>query len=139
MDVCECMDGLLDDWMHAWLGECVCGLIVSSSLGLRDIKPRQRPLPIGLRGFTLRQRTSKFTTNKKPMHTLNQPCIHPIIHPSNHPSVHSPTHPFTHPSVHPPIHPPIHHRNPQSTHPSVHPYATAYRASESMVSRQKAE
>src|SRR6218665_2194265 len=104
MDVCECMDGLLDDWMHAWLGECVCGLIVSSSLGLRDIKPRQRPLPIGLRGFTLRQRTSKFTTNKKPMHTLNQPCIHPIIHPtirpSTHPHTHSPICSSTHPSIH---------------------------------------
>ena len=40
----ECTDGGLDGWMiNAWLGECVRWSFVSSSLGLREINPRQRP------------------------------------------------------------------------------------------------
>jgi len=34
---------LMDGWLDAWVCECVCWLIVSSSLGLREINPRQRP------------------------------------------------------------------------------------------------
>src|SRR6218665_1570837 len=84
-----------------------------------------------------------------PIHSFS-PCIHPPIH-SPTPSIHSP-HPFPHPPVHPPIqsstnpsplsppvHTPIYSRNPPFTHPSFNPYATAYRASESILSRQKAE
>ena len=44
--MCGWVDGRMFDvvgWLDAWVRECVCWLIVSSSLGLREIKPRQRP------------------------------------------------------------------------------------------------
>src|SRR6218665_3055178 len=45
MWVSERTDDWMDDWMRGLVN--VCWLTVSSSLGLREIRPRQRPLPIG--------------------------------------------------------------------------------------------
>jgi len=90
------------------------------SLGLREIKPRQRPPAFRLTGFTPRQRPSRSTTNKQPTHTFTQPCIHTLIHTSIHPP-----HPFTHPSTHTSIHPPFH----SVTHPFIHPSIHSFHAS----------
>src|SRR6218665_40588 len=84
-----------------------------------------------LTGFMPRQRPSRSTTNKQPIHALSQPCIQSSI---THPPINSPTHPFTHPFNHPPIRSPIHPSIPppaplflhqpihSPTHPSIHPY-----------------
>src|SRR6218665_3601650 len=113
----------------------MCVLVVSSGLGLREIKPHQRPLPTGLTGLrhargsaglllTNKQRT--YSTN----HASNHPIIHPTIHPYTHPHIHSPPHSFTHPFIHPStmrppthplIHPFSHPNNPSSMHPYAHP------------------
>src|SRR6218665_3278533 len=129
-----------------WL-MCVCWLTVSSSLGLREINPRQSPHCLyRLTGFTPRQRPSRSTTNKQPTHTHS--TNHASIHPPSHPSVHSPTytytHPFNHSSIHPPvqtlIYPPVRTTLHQSIHhPSVHPNATVCHASESIPSLQSEE
>src|SRR6218665_370591 len=111
-----------------------CLLVVARAYG--RLSHARGPLPIGLRGFTPRQRPSRSTTNKQPTHTLNQPYIQSSIQPSVrsltrtsiHPPIHSPTHPFTHssihphPFIHPPIHPPIpiHPNNPPSPS-TIHP------------------
>jgi len=41
--MCGWVYGRMVGWMDDRMGECLCWLIVSSSLGLREIKPRQRP------------------------------------------------------------------------------------------------
>src|SRR6218665_1668385 len=117
--------------LDAWRGECVCWLFVSSSLGLREINPRQRPPAYRLTGFTPRQRPSRSTSNLQTTHTLNQPTMHLIIHPFNHPSVHSPTHSFPPLFIQPPFHsstisPSIHHSSIHSPiqttlYPSIRP------------------
>src|SRR6218665_354998 len=102
-----------------WL-MCVCWLTVSSSLGLREINPRQRPHCLyRLTGFTPRQRPSRSTTNKQPTHThtFNQPCIHP----STQPSVRPLTHIYLHPSIQPLIHPNTHLSTRPNHPPSIHP------------------
>src|SRR6218665_3858734 len=75
-----------------------------------------------LTGFMPRQRPSRSTTNKQPIHALSQPCIQSSI---NHPPINSPTHPFTHPFNHPPIRSPIHSPTrppfPSPTHPFTNP------------------
>src|SRR6218665_2653555 len=88
------------------------------------------------------------------IHSPTHPFIHPSIHPpsTHEPSIQSPIHPHVHSStlsfIHPsiPIHPfspsihtPIHPRNSPSTNPSVYLCATAYRASEFIPNRQRAE
>ena len=103
----------------------MCRLFVSSSKGLREIKPRQRPPAYRLTGFYATPEAQQvYYQQTTDAHT--QPTIHPL----NHPSAHSPKHPFTHPSIHPPIsssiHPPIHPpipihpNNPPSIHLSIH-------------------
>src|SRR6218665_639551 len=111
----------MDDWMFGLVNVCVgCLLAVAWAYG--RLSHARGPLPIGLRGFTPRQRPSRSATNKQPTHTFNQPCIHSSIHsticPYTHPHIHSPT-----PSIHPPIHSPtpsIHPLYP-FTHPSIQP------------------
>src|SRR6218665_3282898 len=49
MWVSERTDGWMDDWMHDLVN--VYWLFVSSSMGLREIKPRQRPPAYRLTGF----------------------------------------------------------------------------------------
>src|SRR6218665_244980 len=119
----------------------MCWLIVSSSLGLREIKPRQRPPAYRLTGFLRHARdpAGLLLTNKQRTHSTNHASNHPSIQPSvctlthtfihppihsptisfiHHPSVHSPTHSFIHPSKQLSIYP--------STHPSVRPNATVF-------------
>src|SRR6218665_3767670 len=105
------MVGYMNDWTHGCV--YVCWLIVSSSMGLREINPRQRPPAyIGLRALRhARGPAGLLLTNNQ--HKYIHPTLHPTIHSSNHPFVHSPTHPFTHPSIHTFINTSIH------SHPSI--------------------
>src|SRR6218665_3796435 len=98
----------MDDWMLGLVNVCVgCLLVVAWAYG-RLSHARGR-LPIGLRGFTPRQRPSRSTTYQQPStHSTN----HASNHPSNHLSDHSPPHPSIRPSIHPSIlpilQPPVH-------------------------------
>src|SRR6218665_3986934 len=93
----------------------MCRSFVSSSLGLREINPRQRPpcrQAYGLYATPEAQQVYyQQTTN-----THIRPITRPITHPSNLTSVHSPIHPFTHLIHSTPI-----HSSTQSIHP-LHPF-----------------
>src|SRR6218665_1617646 len=105
------MVGWMDDWMQGLVTVCIgCLLVVAGAYG--RLGHARGPLPIGLRGFTPRQRPSRSTTNKQQTHTFNQPCIQSSIQPYTYPHINSPTHPLIHPTTHPPIH--------SSTHPFIH-------------------
>src|SRR6218665_1453181 len=119
----------LDDWMHGLVNMCVCWLFVSTGLGLRDINPRQRPLPIDLRAFRhARGPRGLLLTNNRysnsARYASNHPSIQvdgrmvrPLTHKSIYPPIHSPTYPFTYTSTKPSIHSPSH----LSTHIPIHP------------------
>src|SRR6218665_2912519 len=105
--MCELLYRRMIEWINdsdAWLGECGYWLFASSSLGLREYTPRQRPLAYKLTGFTPRQMPSRSTTNKRPTHTFTQPSVRTVAHTSIHPPIHSPTHPFIHQYIHPHTH-----------------------------------
>src|SRR6218665_2607818 len=112
------MVGCMDDWMHGWVNVCV-GWLLAVAWAYGRLSHARGSLPIGLRGFTPRQRPSRSTTNEHTTrtHSTNHD---PIVHPFNHTSVHSPIHSFTHPFIQPPLHsssirPPI--------DPLIHPFA----------------
>src|SRR6218665_332393 len=107
----------------------MCWLFVSSSLGLREIKPRQRPPAYRLTGFYATP-AGLLLTNKQRTHSTNQSCIQSSIHSTirtyTHPHIHSPNNSFTHPFIHPPsVRPLTHHSfiHSPSKQPFIHPSA----------------
>src|SRR6218665_2495257 len=121
----------IHDWMHGWVIAFVGRLLIVARAYGR-LSHARGPTADRLTGLTPRQRPSRSTTNKKPTHTLKQPCMQSSIQPyvrtlthhtSTHP-IHSPTDPVTHPIriytpfIHQPIHSATIH---SSTHPPTHP------------------
>src|SRR6218665_2584906 len=106
--------------MRAWLGECVCWLLVSSGPAgpLAWRKARKPNRHRGLwRGLISRKPELLLTINQHVfilphIQSSTRPSVLTLTQTSIHPPIHSHTHSFTHPFIHPSIHPPNH----SSTH-----------------------